>query len=147
MDEYHNIFHQCQMNTLDDLSTTLAEDFHQQSFSSESHSSQPTTITTTTLSANSSVETCHFDDQKSAKQRKTCTSTSGATWTNSAGVTEHVVVLPKSSQILSFDNSNSQQNYECTFNPKDEAVANIEMNFENQDYIAPKSTQAGTKRT
>ncbi|KAF3439132.1 hypothetical protein FNV43_RR17407 [Rhamnella rubrinervis] len=148
MDGYNNIFDQCQMNTLTDLSTTLAEDFHQQSFSSESHSSYPTTITTTTLSGNSSVETCHFDGQKSAKQRKTSTSSStGATWTNSSGVTEHVAALPKSSHILSFDNSNSQQNYECTFNPKDEAVSHIDMGFENQDYIAPKSTQTGTKRT
>ncbi|KAF3439135.1 hypothetical protein FNV43_RR17410 [Rhamnella rubrinervis] len=153
MDEYSDIFNQCQMNTLDDLSNTFGDSF-QQSFSSESNSSYPTPITTTTLSGNSSVETRHFDNQKSAKQRKTIT-----TWNSNS---ENVAVLPKfpsspssSSQLLSFGNSNSQPP-SINLKPKEETLSHIDMSFspnlitydslENQDY-ALKPIQAGTKRT
>lgn len=163
-DEYSNIFNHCEINTLNDLSTTLADNY-QQSFSSESHCSYPSTITTTTtttttLSGNSSVETCHFDPVKSAKQRKTTASAGTTAWNKNS---EHLAALPKlpsspssSSQILSFDNSSSHQNgYDRTLKPKQESVSHIDMHFspnlitydhiENHDY-APKPVQAGTKR-
>lgn len=159
MDVY-NFLDDCQMNTLNDLSTTLQENF-QQSFSSESHYSYPN-ITTATLSGTSSVETSHFD-QKPAKQSKT----TSATWYNP----EHVV-LPKlatstssSSQLLSFGNSNPQppskphqQNYDRHLKPKDETMSHIDIHFssplnvtndilfENQEYYSPKAIHAGAKR-
>ncbi|XP_048335627.1 transcription factor bHLH18-like [Ziziphus jujuba] len=159
MDDY-NIFQQFQMNSLneefpDDISTVLKENF-QQSLSSESHSSYPTV--TTAPSGSSSVETCHNQpsSERPAKQRKTTTSC----WNNSGVIAKHVV-LPKlpsssssSSQLLSFENSNSQPN---SLKPKDEAMSHIDLHFSSllpkdsienvQDYNSPKAIQQGTKRS
>lgn len=153
MDDY-NIFQQCQMNSLNegfphDISTVLGENF-QQSPSSENPSSYPT-ITTTTLSGSSSVETCSItqpSSERSAKQRKTSTSS----WNNS-GVTEHIVIpkLPSSSssssQLLSFENSNSQPTSKTQQNyvPKDEAMSHINLNF--SSFISKENNQQGTKRS
>ncbi|XWS41705.1 hypothetical protein CRYUN_Cryun17cG0105700 [Craigia yunnanensis] len=159
MDEY-NIIHQCHMNSLaelntaEDIATTLVGVNFKQSFSSESYPSYPNfnTKNTTTFSG-SSIET----SERPAKQLKTSSS-----W-NSSTTIEHVPQKPSSptTQILSFEKStslpaNSQQFYNIDngLKPKDETVTSGNMNFsllvtngpyENTNY-APKINQ-GIKRT
>ncbi|XVF17442.1 hypothetical protein REPUB_Repub10bG0122600 [Reevesia pubescens] len=158
MDEY-NIIHQCQMNSLaelttaEDIATALTGGNFKQSFSSESYSSYPNFNTKNTNS--SSIDQT---SERPSKQLKT-----SGSW-NSSTTTEHVPQKASSptSQILSFEKSTSlpagsQQfyNIDNAVKPKDETVSSGNMNFsplitngpyENTNY-APKIHNQGMKRT